>query len=94
MTNLTIDGKPVDYSGLPEFCRETVERYIEKGIHPGQGWSAILSNDLRAVLICDDQTVAALPQIMRWLHNHAPHGSFGNSLFIQDWMTKRQMRAA
>ncbi len=90
MSNVMVDGVAVDYSGLPEFCRETIQRYIEGGIAPGGAMTLILRGDIHAVCAADEQTFAALPQIVRWLHNHAPSGSWGSYGAIQPWMDARR----
>ena len=88
---VTVDGVAVDYSGLPEFCRDIVQRYIERGCDPGTGWRFILAADLRAVIACDAEMVAALPQIYRWLVNHAPSLAWGCEQNVRDWRQARWM---
>ena len=82
-----VDGMAVDYSALPERLRDAMRLWIEKGIDPGTGTGLkmILAHDLFAVLYCDGQTVAELPPILRWLHNHAPSGCHGNAKVVDAW---------
>ena len=87
---MTVDGIEIDYSGLPEAHRERVRLYIEHGAYPGFGWRAILSHDLEAVVRCDDATVAVLPQIYRWMHNHAPSQCHGSAARMAQWMEARR----
>jgi hypothetical protein len=90
MTTVMVDGERVQYDGLPSGNRETVRRYIEHGYEPGSGTRAILENRLMAVLMCDDETVAAMPQIVRWLHNHAPSECHGSQERVDRWMRERR----
>ncbi len=74
---ILVDGKPIDYSGLPEHLQGGMRRYLEDGRPVGSFLRAVLSNDLcLAVLLCSD--VSQLPSIARWLVNDAPQGSFGS----------------
>jgi hypothetical protein len=90
MTTITVDGMAVDYSGLPESHQDTMKLYIEHGYQPGSGWTAILHNDLRAVVMVDAETAAALPRIYRWLVNHAPSGCWGSPEKVTEWMRSRR----
>jgi hypothetical protein len=80
-----VDGIPVDYSGLPERYRELVRLYIEAGVPPGTGWTYILQNDLRAVVVVDERTAVELPTIYRWLVNHAPSRAWGSAKRVNAW---------
>lgn len=85
-----VDGIPVDYSGLPEKHQDTVRLYIEHGYHPGSGWMAIIANDLRAVVMVDQETAAKLPIIYRWMVNHAPSSAWGSAEKAASWMRDRR----
>jgi hypothetical protein len=86
----TVDGEQVNYNGLPSGNQDTIRMYIEHGYEPGSGTRAILENRLMAVLMCDDATVAAMPQIVRWLYNHAPSGCHGSPERVDRWMRERR----
>ncbi len=88
---MRVDGREIDYSGLPENHRETVRGYLEAGLAPGSGWAAILRGDLMAVLMVDQDTMEALPQILRWLHNRAPGGCWGTAERYHSWMAERRL---
>ena len=42
MAEVLVDGVAVDYSGLPAEHRETMRLYVEHGLDPGSGISAVL----------------------------------------------------
>lgn len=90
LSELLIDGMPVDYSRLPESHRETARLYLNGGYQPGSGWNAILSNDLRAVVMVDQATFEQLPAIYRWMVNYAPSDAWGSVEKVQAWMSKRR----
>jgi len=81
-----VDGVLIDYSGLPERHRDTVRLYIDYGFAPGSGWLAILSNNLRAVVMVDTETALQLPEIYRWMVNHAPSRAWGSEDKVRAWM--------
>lgn len=74
------------YDKVPQCVRGPIERYIEQGLDPGSGLRMVLSHDLMAVCACDDETVAVLPQVMRWLHCEAPSGCHGSHGQVTLWM--------
>ena len=79
----------VQTCALP-ISRETLRRYIERGIYPGSGYASILRMDLTAVLLVDEETLKQLPAIVRWLHNHAPSGCKGGNGRVLAWMEERR----
>lgn len=74
-----------DYSKLPEHVRGPIERYIESGLHPGSGLFTVLSRDLMAVCEVDAETLAVLPELLRWLYCEAPPGSWGSTERVRMW---------
>jgi hypothetical protein len=85
-----VDGIAIDYAGLPESHRQAVMLYIEHGCDPGYGLTLILCNDLRAVVCVDDRTAQALPQIYRWLVNHAPSRCWWAIAKVDAWARERR----
>lgn len=64
---------------IPARMMGGLQRYIQKGIPPGDFLTAVLSNDLsEAVARADDENVMNLPAYVAYLYNEAPglcHGS-------------------
>ena len=85
-----VDGKPVDYAGLPANLRDGMCRYIEEHVHPGDTLVAVLSNDLMGTVLhmwADD--LRDLPEIVRWIHWHAPHDCHDSLKRVRVWLAKR-----
>ena len=88
--SVEVDGAAVDFSGLPESKRDTCRFYLEGGCDPGFSIRLVLQRDLMAILAVEDETLAVLPQIVKWLHNHAPGHSWGSAEKVKMWMSFRQ----
>jgi len=86
----TVDGDPVDYSTRPIAHRASMSLWIKKGLDPGTGLSLVLAHDLAAVCYCDESTVAELPALFRWLHNHAPWLCHGSRERVEAWGKARR----
>ena len=82
-----VDVKPVDYVGLPANLRESMRLYVEQHVRPGDCLTAIMSNDLMgAVLRMPANTLRDLPEIVRWIHWHAPHDCHGSREKVREWI--------
>ena len=88
MSELLVDGEPIDYSGLPENLRAGVRRYIESGVRPGSFLSSVIRNDLRMAVQLgdDDMTLCSLRKITIWFYNHAPPTSYGSAERMKSWI--------
>jgi hypothetical protein len=87
-----VDGESVYYRTCPDQHREALRLWIEKGVDPGTGLKMILAHDLFAVCYCDESTVAELPTLLRWLHNHAPRLCHGSKERVEAWGKARRTR--
>jgi hypothetical protein len=86
-----VDGRPVDYSGLPESLRGGMQRYIEHRIEPGPFLTAVLENDLRRSYECaDEANYPRLYSIVRWLYNHAPAACWGSAAKVEQWLDETE----
>jgi hypothetical protein len=74
-----------DYSKLPDCVRGPITRLVERGISPGSGLRMVLERDLMAVCAVDDDTLAVLPDVVRWLYNEAPPGCWGDAESVDRW---------
>jgi hypothetical protein len=84
-----VDGFEVNYVRLPAGA-EAMRRYIEEGVDPGSGLTAILENDLRAIVMVDDDMLLVLPSLYRWLVNYAPSLAWGSPQKVREWMRARR----
>jgi len=91
-TAILVNGKEIDYSGLPDGLRGGMGRYLEYGVMPGHFLSAILANDLRGA--CGrpyDVNRRFLFEIVQWLFNHAPADSWGSEDKVSVWRRERRI---
>jgi hypothetical protein len=80
----------IDYSKIPETTLETLTAWIEHARPMGHFCSAVVANDLReACARADEYNRAVLFEIVAWLHNHAPIGSWGSRASLKRWPRMR-----
>jgi len=92
---LIVNGRPLDYSELPEHMQGAMQRYMENGIEPGSFLMAVLSNDfMGAVGRADSTNRLNLAAYASWLYNCAPPASFGSRENVEAWIDSRQSVAA
>ena len=71
---------------IPERTKRALQAWVEHGQLPGGFCAAVISNDLtEAVNRADDENLAALPEIVRWLYNKAPCGCWGSPEHVKNW---------
>jgi hypothetical protein len=76
----------IDYSRIPESTLETLTAWIESGRPMGHFCAAVVANDLReACARADEQNARALHDIVAWLYNYAPIGSWGSPEVLKIW---------
>ena len=77
---------PREYGMIPAVTLQSIQRYVCHGIGPGDFLCAVLENDLReAVGRADEYNIAALPQIVMFLHNWVPGGCWGYEGRVKVW---------
>lgn len=77
------------FSKVPEHTQEALNRYFIYGLEPGGFLQAVLSNDLTsAVLRADPANRVALSDIVRWIVDNAPDGSWGHLDYYKEWVSK------
>ena len=75
---------------IPQRTKDALDRYVNDRIAPGGFLMAVLSNDLfGAVGQADSENLAALPDIVRYVYNEMPSGSWGNKDIIWRWVEQR-----
>jgi hypothetical protein len=81
-----------DYHRIPTHTLKTLEKWIATGRQLDDDDDAnafclaLLMNDLgAAVAHADEANLAALRQIVAWLENHAPLGSWGTPGALGSW---------
>jgi hypothetical protein len=73
----------------------SIQRYVEHGIEPGSGIRAILSNDLMETFArLDDDSRAALYDIVKYLVNKVPCGLWGSPERVQNHINAKRKELA
>ena len=92
MSDVLVNGGPVDYTGLPDYMRGGMQRYIEQHIKPGDFLCCGLANNLcGAVEHADDDNLKLLGIYVRWLYNNAPSGCYGSAEKFGSWLAQRKV---
>lgn len=89
------DYDPAALSALvPDHLQAGLRRFIESGVRPGSGLSAIISNaPLREALAAmDEVTLLAGRQIVLFLHNYAPSSCWGSNADFERWIDAGGLR--
>jgi len=74
---------------VPDYMRQSVIDYIEKGYMPGEFLYAVLINDLHtAIGRADHNNIGNLPAYVNYLHNHAPRDCWGSKEAVKAWLAK------
>jgi hypothetical protein len=64
---------------IPQHHLHSIRLYVEHGCQPGSFLTAVLTNDLKgAVRYGDDESLAALPAIVRHCYNELPFSVWGS----------------
>jgi hypothetical protein len=74
----TVGGVP-NWDLIPNYMREGLQMYIERGIPPGDFLTAVLCNDfMNAVGRADGNNREILHLYAQFLHNYAPIDCYGS----------------
>lgn len=66
---------------------ESLNRYVEKGIHPGDFLKAVLENNLmEAVGRADHINIRRLPEICKYVYNNIPSLCHGSLEKVEKWV--------
>lgn len=88
LTKLIDRSKQVNHR-IPEHTKETFENYFNRGWEPGSFGMSVLCNDLvGAVSRADHINKRHLSEIVEWLVENAPRGSWGCEEAVREWLKK------
>lgn len=74
---------------IPDYIKDSLDRYIQHGIKPGSALTAILSDSLRDTIARADETLlASLEQIIIYLENEVPADCWGSEEIVKSWIRK------
>lgn len=78
--------KDIDYSLIPEHCRDGMRDYIERGKLPGSFLCAVICNDLvLAASRADLINQHCLRDYAVFLYGYAPHKAWGSPEALRRW---------
>ena len=74
-------------ASVPDHTMEALTNYFNHGWEPGSFLRSVLVNDLYgAVARADHINREAIPNIVTWIVNNAPYGSWGSEEAFRDWV--------
>ena len=77
------------FSGVPDHTHSALKRYFLYGLEPGSFLASVLCNDLTsAVMRADPFNKKAIADVVLWIANNAPDGSWGHLDYYRDWLAK------
>ena len=72
---------------IPRHIKFQIDQYLESGISPSGFLGEVLRNDLiTAIQKADDTNKVHIPDIVIYLLNYAPIGSYGSAKDVKDWL--------
>jgi len=75
---------------IPERMRDSITRYIEDKIAPGDFLSAVIMNNLaEAIGRADDENIRNLPAYVNFFYNHAPSQCWGSPEKMATWLGEK-----
>ena len=74
----------INYSGLEEPYRHTLQNYVERGLAPGDALRIALEGNIRAILRFHDPL--KLYALVRWIHDALPAPAWGSRRKVRQWM--------
>lgn len=67
--------------------QKAAQRYVERGVRPGDCLQAILSNNLMMAFACaDPDTTALMADICKWMYNDIPSMAHGSKEKVEAWI--------
>ena len=77
------------FSKVPDHTQEALERYFLYAMEPGSFLRSVLVNDLySSVARADTWNKTALADIVSWIAENAPEGSWGHEDYYNEWIAK------
>ena len=79
-------ANPKEYGDAPVKVLAAIHRWVEYRDYPGGFVTRMLCNDLSGTLkAADPQSLAALPTLLRYLHNEVPALCWGSEEKVTAW---------
>jgi hypothetical protein len=76
---------------VPDHLRDGLIAYFVEHVRPGSFLMAVLANHLSdAVQRADPKSLAALPDLVGFLVEYAPHDAWGHYHIVRAWLEQRK----
>lgn len=80
---------------IPSHTKESLINYFDRCWEPGGFLMAVLRNDLYAAATkADHVNGPELANIVKWIINNAPYGSYGDKEAVNGWLNKNRYQQA
>lgn len=74
---------------IPDHTKEALMNYFNNCWEPGSFLMSVLTNDLfGAATRADYMNGPELANIVKWVMNNAPYGSYGDRDTVNDWLNR------
>jgi hypothetical protein len=79
---------------IPAITVEALQRYLEHGINPGSGLTAVLEGNLfGAFSTLDEENIRSLREIVEVIGSKFPGDSYGSRFNVENWKKDPGLRA-
>jgi len=81
----------IDYSIIPEYMVDSIKRYLEAGIKPGDFLTAVLENNLtESFARADSINQIHMLDWVKFLCSELPLGCWGSREKVKNWIDKKR----
>lgn len=72
---------------IPDWVKDSLDRYVNHRIETGSFMRAVLENDLfEAINRGDKDSLEALPNIVRYIYNNVRSDCYGSPQRVREWL--------
>ena len=76
---------------IPDYTREAIDAYVQHRIPVGGFLTAVLTNNLfEAFARADDNNIAAMFDIVRYIYNETPAVCWGSTEAVTKWLEGKE----
>ena len=76
--------------GIPEYMRQSLEDYKNKGMPVGHFLTAVLENNLvESITRADNNNIDHLPAYAHYMYWHLPSGAWGSKEKVNNWIKRK-----
>ena len=79
---------------IPALTLDALQRYLELGINPGSGLTAVLEGNLFVAFnTLDQENLSAISEIVQVIESKFPGDSYGSRWNVKNWSKDEGLRA-